>query len=424
MVRKAPIVIVVGAGLAGLTCAGKLHEAGVPVLVLEAKDRVGGRAVTDRFESYILDRGFQALLTAYPAAKQVLDYGALNLQPFYPGVQIWWKGKFHKFVMPFAHPIEALESISSPIGALTDKMQVINFRQRLLSADVEALHSRKDSSIRELLKADGFSDLFVERFWRPLVGAFLLDANLEASSKVFEFIMRCYFQGDAAVPINGMGAIANQLADKLPKGAIRFNSPVTAIQDGIVSLPQGETLATQAIVVATDPETSARLLDDFAPPPSYRAVTCIYYETKTPPFEKPFFILNGENDGLVQNVVVPSLASRAYAPEKHHLLAVTILGDKSEEDEHDLDDAVREQMGQWFGHELVSQWRYLKLYRINKALPVQAPGSRDHQGHSARVRPGIYRCGDYTGIASINGALDSGRHAADLVLEELKAHVS
>lgn len=43
-----PAVIVIGAGIAGLAAAVKLGQAGVPVLVLEARDRIGGRILTIR----------------------------------------------------------------------------------------------------------------------------------------------------------------------------------------------------------------------------------------------------------------------------------------------------------------------------------------------------------------------------------------
>jgi phytoene dehydrogenase-like protein len=420
--KKAPVVIVVGAGLAGLTCAVKLHEAGVPILVLEASHNVGGRAASDRFEAYILDRGFQTLLSAYPAAQQVLNYPSLNLHPFYPGVQIWWKGKFHKFVPTLAHPLEALQSMQSTLGSLTDRMRVFNYARKLTDERLDDLLKKAPQPLPELLSKEGFSQEFIDRFWRPLCGLFLLDRKLETSSRSFEFVMRAYFQGNASLPVSGMSAIANQLAERLPKGAIRTKSPVTAIQDGIVSLPQGETLATQAIVVATDPQESARLLSDSSPPAAFRKVTCLYYETKTPPFEKPFFMLNGEDTGLVHHLCVPSQASRSYASEGHQLLAATILDD-IEEDEHDLDLQVREHMEHWF-QETVHAWRFLKVYRIKQALAVEDSLDRSAERFPLKVRPGVYRCGDYTGVGLINSAIESGNNAASLVLEELKARVS
>ncbi|MEO7143186.1 MAG: FAD-dependent oxidoreductase, partial [Bryobacteraceae bacterium] len=67
-------VAIVGAGLAGLCCARRLTEAGVSCLVLEASDGIGGRMRTDQVDGFLLDRGFQVLLTAYPEAQNILDY--------------------------------------------------------------------------------------------------------------------------------------------------------------------------------------------------------------------------------------------------------------------------------------------------------------------------------------------------------------
>jgi phytoene dehydrogenase-like protein len=420
--RKAPIVIVVGAGLSGLTCAVKLHEQGVPVLVTEAGERIGGRAGSDRHQDFILDRGFQAMLSAYPAAKKTLDLPALNLQPYYPGVQIWYKGKFNKFVLPMTkNPLEALSSLQASIGTLNDKTNMLKFRTRLMAETQDAIMKKANLTTLELLRAEGFSEDFIDHFWRPLCGVFLLERKLETSSRVFEFIMHCYFSGDAALPVGGVQSIAAQLAAKLPGDAMRMKSPVSAVQEGLVSLPQAETLGTQAIVIATDEYEAARLLNDLDEPPPGRAVTCLYYETKTPPFDKPYMILNGDGSGLVQSVSLPSLASRSYGSDGHHLIAVTLL-EYNEEDEHDLEAMVREQMTEWF-KEQANKWRYLKVYRIKNALPIQTP-DRFQSARPAEVRPGIYRCGDYMSVASIDGAIESGRRAAEAVLEHLKTHVS
>ncbi|MFI2410445.1 flavin monoamine oxidase family protein [Streptomyces sp. NPDC018947] len=49
--------IVVGAGIAGITAARLLRAAGHRVVVLEARDRVGGRIWTDRTAGFCVDRG-------------------------------------------------------------------------------------------------------------------------------------------------------------------------------------------------------------------------------------------------------------------------------------------------------------------------------------------------------------------------------
>ncbi|MGA1525128.1 MAG: FAD-dependent oxidoreductase, partial [Planctomycetota bacterium] len=105
-------VLVVGAGLAGLTCARALSAAGVPVRVLDAADAVGGRVRTDVVEGFRLDRGFQVLQTAYPEARRALDYGALELRPFEPGALVRVAGRFVRVVDPWRRPLGALASIA------------------------------------------------------------------------------------------------------------------------------------------------------------------------------------------------------------------------------------------------------------------------------------------------------------------------
>jgi hypothetical protein len=99
-----PDVFIVGGGLAGLCCARTLREKGVRFQILEASDQIGGRVRTDEVDGYLLDRGFQVLLTAYPEARRLLDYGRLELKSFAPGTISWHAGRRDKFVDPWRIP--------------------------------------------------------------------------------------------------------------------------------------------------------------------------------------------------------------------------------------------------------------------------------------------------------------------------------
>ena len=91
------MIVIIGAGLAGLTCASELVKAGRRVLVLEASEQVGGRVRTDMHEDgYRLDRGFQVLFTAYPAAQRHLNFENLKQRFFEPGALLVKEGKLYE----------------------------------------------------------------------------------------------------------------------------------------------------------------------------------------------------------------------------------------------------------------------------------------------------------------------------------------
>src|ERR687898_1280923 len=240
MTSKDGGVYVVGAGLAGLRCARRLHEKGVAATVLEAGDGVGGRVRTDRVEDFLLDRGFQVLLTAYPEATEALDYRELELHPFYPGAMIRTGGRFVTVADPFRRRWDGLRTALAPVGGLGDKLKVAKLRRRVTAGSLEELFARPETTTREALAADGFSDTIVDRFFRPLFGGVLLDHELGTSSRMFEFVYRMFALGDVAIPTRGMGAIAEQLAGGLPPGCVRLGQRVTAVGGGGVTPARGE----------------------------------------------------------------------------------------------------------------------------------------------------------------------------------------
>src|SRR3954471_6552064 len=135
-------VIVVGAGLAGLACARQLARLGRRVEVLEASDGVGGRVRTDAVDGFLLDRGFQVLLTAYPTARAELDYGALRLRTFYPGALVRIAGSFHRVAHPLRRPADALRSFLGPVGGPADKLRVLALLRRARTGSIQRLFER------------------------------------------------------------------------------------------------------------------------------------------------------------------------------------------------------------------------------------------------------------------------------------------
>lgn len=425
-------VIVVGAGLAGLAAARELQAHGVSVLVLEGSDGVGGRVRTDVVEGHLLDRGFQVMLTAYPEARRLLDYTALDLRPFEPGALVYLDGSLATVSDPFRRPLQAFATARAPIGSIGDKARIAKFRYDIGRTTVEDIWAKPEFRTSERLGHLGFSQTMIERFLQPLFSGISLDADLSGSSRMFDFVFRMLGEGDNAVPAHGMGRIPLQLASKLDKETIRMHTKVSSIADGVVATEGSDGLTASAIVVATEGPAAARLMSTAGismTPPGSQPVSCVYFSTSKSPVDSASIVLNGmgRSNGPATNVAVMSKVSAAYAPPGRHLVAISVLGGV---DGHDsgaahavhLEDeklvaSVREQMAEWFGAE-VKDWDHLRTYHIAHAQPSQESLS-PHEREVA-LGKGVFVAGDHRDQASIQGALRSGTRAARAVLDQLK----
>ena len=384
--------------------------------VLEASDGVGGRVRSDLADGFRLDRGFQVLLTAYPETRRVLDYAALDLRRFLPGALVWRAGRFHELSDPWRRPERAWRSLTAGVGSLADRLRIARFRGRVRRGSLDQLFRRPESSANERLQAEGFSDEMIASFFRPFMGGVLLDRSLSASSRMLEFVFRMLAEGDTAVPAAGMQAIPDQIARQLPRGTLRLGARVAAASSREVRLDSGEVVGGDAVVIATEGPEASRLAG--LPAPGSRSVTCLYFAAERAPLEEPILVLDGDGVGPVNNLCVPSQVASAYAPAGAALVSASVVDEAAgAAGEAALEGAVRSQLEGWFGPQ-VRSWRHLRTYRVRHAQPEQRPGVLEPVERPARLRGGLFVCGDHRDTASLQGALLSGRRAAEAVLLE------
>ena len=408
-----PDVFIVGAGLSGICCARKLHQQGISCRILEASDGIGGRVRTDRVGGFQLDRGFQVLLTAYPEALAELDYAQLDLGAFLPGALVRHEGRFYRMMDPWREPGSALLGLFSPVGTLADKFRIARLRHDVLRKSVDEILAGPESSSMRALRRRGFSHRMIERFCKPFFGGVMLDPKLATSSRMLEFVYRMFAEGDATLPARGMQAIPDQLAAALPEGSIELNRKVVSLSPGRLQLADGESLQARAVVVATEGPEAVRLLGHERAMAS-RSACCLYFAAKEPPIEEPILLISGSSRGPVNHLAVLNLVAPGYAPPDEFLISVSVLGWPSYDDDS-LNRLVRTQLKRWYGL-VVDEWRLLRIYRIEHGQPVVSPLEARRP---VRLGAGLYVCGDHRSTPSIQGAMESGRLAAESLAREL-----
>ncbi|NND36105.1 MAG: amine oxidase, partial [Gammaproteobacteria bacterium] len=340
---------------------------------------------------------------------RLLDYGALDMKPFLPGAVIRHDGRFHRLADPWRQPLRALESLVSPIGSLGDKLRIASLRGRLRRRSLDDLASASETTTRQRLAEYGFSERMIDGFFRPFLGGVFLDDALDTSSRMFEFVFKMFSEGDVVVPGAGMQAIPESIAAALPRDSVRLESPVEQVCGSRCVLGSGETLEADHIVVATDGNTASRLLRGVESP-RWRETVCLYFDAAEPPFDDPILMLDGDGRGPANNVCVMNRVAPDYAPPGRFLVSVSVI-DGSNVGDDELERAVRSQITGWFGP-VVQDWRCLRQYRIPQALPIAGP----HAMPTIARTDGVIVCGDFLANPSINGAMASGREAAEAIL--------
>ena len=423
-------VAVVGGGLAGLVAARHLAEAGVEVELLERCERVGGRVRTRTVDGFTLDRGFQVLFTAYPAAKRELDYDALELRSFAPGATIAWPDHRSTLADPLGDPGAALPTLLNRDVRTTDKLRLFTLQRELLRREIDDIlpdgtpEDPVEPTVREYLANRGFSTAFVERFAEPFYGGITLDRSLGTSSSVFEYTFSMLSAGETVVPAAGMAAIPSQLHERAVAAGVDVETGVTVTDvvtrdtdDLTVETDAGDR-APDAVVVATDPETAADLCGVRTPTD---ARGCTTLHCSLPAHQSldtgSRIVLNAADDR--PNTVAPmSAAAPEYAPDGKQLLSATFLGSLEESDDA-LTETVREALDAWFPENHFGELERVGIDRIEFAQFAQPPGFRAELPAVDAPEGPVVLAGDYTEWSAIQGAMASGRKAATALLDDV-----
>ncbi|MEV4756475.1 NAD(P)/FAD-dependent oxidoreductase [Micromonospora sp. NPDC049559] len=408
-------VVIVGGGLAGLAAARRLHRAGVPWLLLEAGDRLGGRVATDAVDGYLLDRGFQLVNTAYPRLGGLVDLATLELRYFTPGVLVRRGEALVRLEHPLRRPTAGPRAARARVGSVLDRLRLALLAGGCATLPVHRLLAAPEVTTETALRRAGLSDAIVEELLRPFLSGVFADRELETSSHVLALVARSFVRGRLGVPAGGMGRLPEAVAVPLPDSLLVTGVPVEAVEPGLVRTPSGA-VRCRAVLVAVDPPAASRLLPALGRIRMH-PLTTYYHSTDRPPTSAPILLVDGDRRELVANTVVVSRAAPGYAPPGRHLVATTVVGRAGPT--APPEPAVRLELARLYGR-ATADWEHLTTVSLPAALPA-APPPQGRLRRPARVGEGIFVAGDHRDSPSIQGALASGWRVAGSVVDTLRA---
>lgn len=385
-------VAIIGAGLSGLNCAKELsNSSDLEVHLYDRSGHIGGRVQTTELNGYLLDEGFQILLPSYPEVQRSIRLDQLGLQSFLPGACIYSDRQFYQVSDPLRDPTNLLQTLFAPIGSLSDKLKVLGLKSGIKQAE-------QNLTFLEFLKSRGFSEQIINKFFIPFFSGVFLDPKLDIPAHYFHFLYQNFSKSKASLPQKGMGAIAQDLFDQCKDVQLKLNSSVEIISSQKVRVSTDE-MSYQFIVDAT-----SKLNGEF------HSVVTDYFVEQNNVIDKPSLILNANRHQRINHIAPLSLVQPSYVngnSSEGELLSVNLIGSN-------IDcpvDEIKKELGSIFP---AGKFEHLKRVVVNKALPKNTGF-----GAFPIEKEGVYFCGDFMQSPSINGALASGRYAAEAILSKV-----
>ena len=399
-------VAIIGAGLAGLSCATELKRNKIDFHIFESSDQVGGRVRSDFVDGFILDRGFQLYNPSYEEGKKILDYKNLDLKPFTPGVAIRDEKKLKIITDPFRSKDFRLNFLLKLPGSFRSKIGLISyFLKYLIQSDAQIAIS-DDISALEALNKSKINKELLDKLLRPFLQGVFLESNLETSRKFLDVVLKTFLRGTPSIPAQGMQAIPNQLAESIGFENISLNTKVEKISTNSLVV-NDRVIEAKKIVVATDLNTAA--IWQLVPQKTMRGVSTWYFEAdkevESVVNSLPILFVDGQNKGPLTNAVVLSNAAKSYAPKDKVLVSASAIKPFEEASESE----ILHHLEKLFGVS-TTNWNLIKKYEIKDALPAMLPPYSLID--SNKLNENLFIAGDHRATSSINGALLSGRNTA------------
>jgi squalene-associated FAD-dependent desaturase len=451
-------VVVIGGGFAGLSAATALAEAGVRVLVLEARPALGGRATSfvDPDTRERVDNGQHVLFGCYHETfrflRRIGTDGDVELQPSLAIDIIDSSGRATRLSCPLLpSPLHLLVGVMRWRAlSMMDRVAAVHMRTPLLGmvrgASVDAL-PHENETVRQWLVRHGQTPRLIALLWEPLAVAALNQSIDAAAAGSFAQVLSGLFGPGArdsslGLPRKPLDELYAQPARRFIEshgGEVCCSAPARVIVRDVVGPTVTEAgPATPALAVSVGGETihAANIIiavpwhalsDVFeSAPPALRTV--LRRAAAVP--SSPIVTVNLWLDRLLPTGPFVGLPGRTFQWmfDKRALFGersshVAMVASAAEEivakSNHEIAALAREELGGALPEIRSAVVRRSVVVRERKATFSVAPGSPERPSTETDV-PGLFLAGDWIETrlpATIEGAVVSGHRAAAAVLE-------
>jgi len=405
--------IIIGGGMAGLAAATTLMHNGHTFQILEKDSQIGGRVQTTTINGHLIDHGFQVYLPGYEEGKRFLDYGTLQLRHFAPGAMVLYNdGKYDAIGDPLRRPFTVFNTLLSKVGSFADKQRLLLLKKKSIEYINEPFSVNTTMSTYDFLVAFGFKQEMIHNFFIPFFSGVFFEQKLETSSAMFLYLYHKFSTSLASIPTRGMGQLSAQIASTLPEENIHLQEEVISINQKSVQVASGKNFIGDNIIIAADSEKLKSKLSGL-PVKQYHTSHTLYFEADEAPYRRKLIGIVAKKNSIVNNIAIMSNVSKAYAPSGKHQIAVSIFGTEFNQS---IENKVKKECSSWFGKQ-TSKWRLIHQHFVKNALPVQRNVRFEFTKEECKIGPRVYAAGDYMLNGSINGALKSGRLAAEYSMQ-------
>ncbi len=470
---KTARVVVVGGGLSGLAAAHRIHERSfslrrqIELVVVEAKDRVGGVIGTARFDGFTVEEGPDSFITNKPWGVEVcrrlgLGDQVIETDPSHRRSFVVRNGRLAPVPEGFVlmAPSRLLPVLTSPILSWRGKLRML----------MDLVIPRRDDETEESLAAFVRRRLgreALDRLVQPLVaGIYTADPNdLSLKATLPQFLamerehgsliraarraardrdsLHVEEQASGAryglfiTLAEGMDTLPRALAASLPPGCIRTETAVRRVSRNgpvspwLVELLDGPSIEADSVVLSTEAHAAARLLDSADP--------ALALQLRAIPYASSIIVNSAYRRDQITHpldgfgAVVPAIEGRPIlavsflsvkfpnrAPAGTVLLR-TFLGGATRPDQLDMDDdaisaVVQRELGDLIGAS--GEPLFVRIGRHPRAMPQYNLG---HLERVASIRRHLSKHGGLylTGIAYGGVGIPDCVHAAELTADAL-----